>query len=105
MNKTYHISEDSIAHYICHRASEPLSIDGNLDKEAWKKAPKSRRFVDLVSGAPGLLDTRMAGLWDDDYLYFAFWLEEPALRATFTERDSWIWLDNNVEFFLDGDDC
>ncbi len=99
------ISEEKIAHYTSFRTPEPIVIDGNLDKPVWKAAQKSRRFVDLVSGEPGFFDTRMASLWDDKNLYAAFWLEEPFVRASFTERDSLIWFDNDVEIFIDGEDC
>ncbi|MDR1904720.1 MAG: carbohydrate-binding family 9-like protein [Treponema sp.] len=99
------LSEDHIEHYTCRKITQAFTIDGDLDKQPWKDAPKSRRFVDLVNGEPGFFDTRMAGLWDEKNLYVAFWLEEPAVRASFTERDSFIWLDNDVEFFLDGEDC
>jgi hypothetical protein len=47
----------------------------------------------------------MASLWDDKALYIAFWIEEPLIRASFTERDSLIWFDNDVEVFFDGEDC
>ncbi|MDR2434621.1 MAG: hypothetical protein LBD47_08640 [Treponema sp.] len=33
-------------------------------------------------------------------LYAAYWIEEPDVRASFTERDSLIWFDNDVEVFL-----
>ena len=71
----------------------------------WQKAPKSRRFVDLVSGVPGFLETRMASLWDDENLYVAFWVEEPNVRARLTERDSFVWTENDVEVFIGGEDC
>lgn len=80
-------------------------MDGNLDKEPWRSAVKSHRFVDLVSGEPGFMDTRMAALWDEKALYIGFWIEEPQVRATMTKRDSFIWFDNDVEIFLGGDDC
>ncbi|MDR1904168.1 MAG: carbohydrate-binding family 9-like protein [Treponema sp.] len=105
MNKTYHITEDRIAHYTCHKTTEPISIDGNLDKAPWRKAEKSRPFVDMVSGEPGFLETRIASLWDDSNLYIAFWVTEPQVRASLTMRDSFIWFDNDVEVFLDGEDC
>ena len=101
----YGIDEASLAHYTCRRANGPIEVDGNLEKSAWRAAPKSRRFVDLVSGEPGFLDTRMACLWDDEALYVGFWIQEPQVRATLTERDSFIWFDNDVEVFLGGDDC
>ncbi|MDR2398234.1 MAG: carbohydrate-binding family 9-like protein [Spirochaetaceae bacterium] len=97
--------EERIAHYTSVKTQGPLVIDGNLEKPQWKEAPKSRRFVDLVSGEPAFLDTRMASLWDEQNLYIAFWLSEPSVRATMTERDSFIWFDHDVEVFLDGEDC
>jgi hypothetical protein len=93
------------AHYTCHRASEAFPIDGNLEKAVWKAAPQSSRFVDLVTGEPAFLDTRMACLWDDEALYVGFWIQEPQVRASLTERDSFIWNDNDVEVFFGGDDC
>ncbi|MDR2482472.1 MAG: carbohydrate-binding family 9-like protein [Treponema sp.] len=105
MHKPCYITEDKIAHVDSRRIRGPLAIDGCLDKPAWKDAARSRRFVDLVSGEPAFLDTRMASLWDEQNLYLAYWLEEPAVRASLTERDSFVWNDNDVELFLDGEDC
>src|ERR1700681_3114071 len=34
-------------HYVCTRAAAPLTIDGRLDKEAWKAAPWTEDFVDI----------------------------------------------------------
>ncbi|MDR1302713.1 MAG: carbohydrate-binding family 9-like protein [Treponema sp.] len=105
MDTTYRIAEDRIVHYTCRKTPEPLYVDGNLDKPVWKSAEKSRAFVDLVSGEPGFLETRMASLWDAENLYIAFWIAEPFVRASLTERDSFIWFDNDIEVFLDGEDC
>lgn len=105
MNEPYGVGEDRLAHYTCHRAMRPIEVDGDLSKPAWKDAPRSRRFVDLVTGEPALLDTRMAALWDDTALYVGFWLEEPQVRASLTKRDSYIWFDNDVEVFIAGEDC
>ena len=87
MKPGYGCDEKDLAHYTCFRTNDRIDIDGRLDTPGWQKAPKSGRFVDLVSGTPGFLDTRMAALWDDDNLYVAFWLEEPNVRARLTERD------------------
>jgi hypothetical protein len=101
----YGAPEELLAHYTCPRAPEAFQIDGDLDKPAWRAARKSHRFVDLVSGEPGFFDTRVACLWDERALYVGFWMEEPQVRATLTERDSFIWVDNDVEVFFGGDDC
>jgi hypothetical protein len=90
-------AEEDLAHYTCFRTGCKIEIDGNLDKPAWRKAPKSHRFVDLVSGVPGFLDTRMASLWDDENLYVAFWVDEPNVRARLAKRDSLIWTENDVD--------
>ena len=105
MKPRYGCDEKDLAHYTCFRSSDRIEIDGRLDTPGWQKAPKSGRFVDLVSGAPGFLDTRMAALWDDDNLYVAFWLEEPNVRARLTERDAFVWTENDVEVFIGGEDC
>jgi hypothetical protein len=59
----------------------------------------------MVSGEPGFYDTRAAALWDDESLYVAFWAEEPFVRASLTERDSLVFLENDLELFIDGGDC
>lgn len=105
MKKSYGCADEFIGHYTCHRTDKKIEVDGYLTKECWLKAPKSPRFVDLVTGVPGFLDTRMAALWDDRCLYIAFWIEEPEVRATLTERDSPVYTENDVEVFIGGEDC
>jgi hypothetical protein len=105
MSGRYGCPEEELARYTCYRAQGPVSIDGNLDKRLWAAAPRSGRFVDLVTGSPAWFDTRMAGLWDNENLYLAFWLEEPEVRAALTERDSFIWTENDLEVFIAGPDC
>lgn len=97
--------EAKIAHYTAHRVHGPLTIDGRLDEESWRHATRSPRFTDLVTGAPTALDTRAAVLWDDDYLYVGFWVEEPFVEATLTERDALVWTENDVEVFVAGADA
>jgi hypothetical protein len=94
-----------LAHYTCYRASGPLAIDGKLDEPSWEMAPRSRPFVDIVTGEPAWFDTRVAMLWDDDYLYFGFTAEEPNVWATLTERDTRIYEDNDLEVFIAGNDA
>jgi hypothetical protein len=91
-----------LARYTCYRARGPIRVDGRLDEPDWAAAPKSSPFVDIVTGEPAWFDTRVALLWDDHALYFGFTAEETDVRATLTERDSKIWLDNDVEVFIAG---
>lgn len=96
--------EDQIAHYTAYRVDAPLTIDGHLNESAWQAAPKSPRFRDLVNGDEVIHDTRTAVLWDDDYLYVGYWIEEPMVTATLTERDQPIYQNNDVELFIAGKD-
>jgi hypothetical protein len=105
MSERYGCEEKDIGHYTCRRVSEPIAVDGQLSESCWQRAAKSPRFVDMVTGVPGFLDTRMAALWDDRNLYVAFWVEEPNVQARFTERDSPVYFENDVEVFIAGPDC
>lgn len=105
MKIKYGCDEQEIGHYTCHRTSEKITVDGDLIEKIWQKTPKSPRFVDIVTGEPGFWDTRMASVWDDRCLYIAFWIEEPNIRAELTERDSQIYMENDVEVFIGGEDC
>lgn len=96
-------SEEGLKHYTACRTSGPIVVDGRLDEPAWSQAVRSPRFEDLEEpGRPGLLDTRAAVLWDDDYMYVGFWVEDPDVRATYTVRDSMICEENDVEVFIAG---
>jgi len=75
------------------------------DDDAWQSAPRSPRFVDLVTGRRTLHDTHAAVLWDDENLYVGFWVEEPYLAATIAERDAPVWKENDVEVFIAGADA
>ena len=97
--------ENEVARYTAYRAADPIAIDGHLDEPSWLSAPRSPRFRDLIHGAPGIHDTRSAVLWDDRNLYVGFWIEEPFVTATLTERDAPIYENNDVEVFIAGQDA
>jgi hypothetical protein len=96
--------EMEIPHYVAYRTAAKLQIDGRLDEYVWQHAPRSPRFRDMIYGEEAIHDTRAAVLWDDEYLYVAYWIEEPDLQATLTERDAPIYQNNDVEFFIAGRD-
>ena len=105
MTARYGCNEELLTHYTAHRAAHRLAGDGDLGREPWRSAVRSPRFVDLVSGAPGLLDTRATVLWDDEALHVGFSVEEPRVRARLAERDSFLWTEHDVEVFVAGDGC
>lgn len=96
---------DQVAEYTAYRVDEPPAIDGRLDEPCWQHAPRSPRFVDLVTGGVTVHDTRVAVLWDALNLYVGFWVEEPMVEAALTQRDSLIYTENDVEVFIAGRDA
>ena len=97
--------ESEIARYTAYRVNQPIRVDGRLDESAWQRAPQSPRFIDIVSGARALHDTRAALLWDDQNLYIAYRVEEPLVHAKYTNHNDPIYYDNDVEFFIAGRDA
>jgi hypothetical protein len=81
------------ARYTCYRAAHGESV------------PPSSPFVDIVTGEAAWFDTRVRLLWDDTFLYFRFTAEETNIWSTLTERDSKIYEENDLEFFIAGRDA
>lgn len=99
------VKESQIRRIDALRAVGEMVIDGRLDESAWNNCPASPPFVDLISGQRTIHDTRVKLLWDDEYLYVGYQIEEPNVQAKFTERDSPIYQDNDVELFVAGEDA
>ena len=97
--------ENEIAGYTAYHINEPMKIDGKLDDPAWQKAPRSPRFTDILTGQPVLHGTYATVLWDDTNLYIGYRVEEPMVRASFTNNNAPIYQENDVEFFLAGRDA
>ncbi|MBT3295020.1 MAG: carbohydrate-binding family 9-like protein [Verrucomicrobia bacterium] len=97
--------DEKVAKYSAHYTTDRITVDGRLDEPCWLAAKRSPRFSDLVSGRRSIHDTRAAVLWNDEYLYVGYWIEEPDVRATYTERDACIYEENDVELFIAGQDA
>jgi len=91
--------------YTAKKIAHAIQVDGNIQKPVWQNAVWSKRFVDMVTGQAGMYNTQTALLWNDEQLYIAFTAEEPFVEATQTQRDSIIFLENDLELFIDGGDC
>lgn len=102
---SFPIEEVAIRDLTAYRVQQPPTIDGRLDERAWQEVERSSRFVDLVDGSRAIHDTRVALLWDDEYLYVGYWVQEPFVEASLTERDAPIYEDNDVELFIAGPDA
>jgi hypothetical protein len=97
--------ENQANDYQACKIQDSIVIDGNINKEVWRNAKWSRRFVDMVTASPGIFNTQVALLWNDTHLYIAFIAEEPFVEARQTERDSIVFLESDLEVFIDGGDC
>ncbi len=92
-------------HYICYRTTTDINIDGVPDEADWAAVPWTDFFTDIEGDrqpAPHF-KTRTKMMWDDNYLYIAAELEEPHIWATYTERESVIFHENDFEVFIDPD--
>lgn len=91
-------------HYVCYRAPQAVTVDGDIDTPEWSAVPWTSDFVD-IQGKNRPVEPRHRCraklMWDDRYLYIAAELVEPHLWATLTERESVIFHDNDFEVFLD----
>lgn len=97
--------QEKIASYTAFLTSEAITIDGKLEESVWQHAPRSPRYIDIITGKPAIHDTRAAVVWDNENLYVAIRVEEPLVRAKFTTNNSPIYDDNDVEVFIAGQDA
>ena len=98
-------ADGEVVRYTALRTREAPVIDGKLNEAVWQQATWSSRYVDILTGGPTVHDTRAAIVWDDENLYLAIRVEEPLVRAQFTERNSPIYQENDVEVFIGGADA
>jgi len=91
-------------HYICYRAAGEIIIDGHLGEPSWQRAPRTRPFVHITSGERGCYNTQAMMVWDDDYFYVAYVIEEPDVFATEGRHHTPVYKhDHDVELFIDPD--
>lgn len=100
------VNESEIPEYLVTQIPNGvITVDGKLEEKVWKDATKTASFVDLISGKETIHQTKSAILWDETYLYVAFWVQEPDVRAKYKKRDAPIYYDNDIEIFLAADNA
>jgi len=90
--------------YVAKRCDVDFEIDGDIKKAFWQNSSWSTPFVDMATGKKPRLETRCAIRWNDSTLYIAFDVKEPRVEGELRQRDSLIFLENDVELFIDGGD-
>ncbi|HEY3779486.1 MAG TPA: carbohydrate-binding family 9-like protein [Fimbriimonadaceae bacterium] len=91
--------------YVVYKTT-PITIDGNIDKPEWQKAPWTEDFLDIQGDnlPKPRFRTRAKMLWDDKNFYVAAEIDEPHVMGTLTQHDSVIFQDNDFEIFMDPND-
>jgi hypothetical protein len=94
---------DTLRTYVCYRLASPVTIDGQITSSEWDAVPWTDHFVDMMGSKGPLphLATRVKMAHDDEGLYFAAWMEEPHLWATYTQHDAPLYQENAFEIFID----
>lgn len=87
------------------RADPPPTLDGRIDDPCWSTGEWASDFRLLgATEQPAVAQTHFKVRCDDDHLYLAARLDEPAmgeLRAAVTERDGKVHRDDCLELLLD----
>lgn len=86
----------------CLWTSEPITIDGADDENAWKHAPWIEDFGQpwLKARLSATTSTRARLLWGRDNLYVFAQLEDHDILAHVTEHDGRTWSDDVFELFF-----
>lgn len=89
--------------YVCHKVTQPVVIDGNLEEPAWQYIPWTEYFQDIEGERKPhpWFRTQAKMAWDDNYFYVAADMEETDVWGTLTYHDAIIYIDNDFEIFID----
>jgi hypothetical protein len=94
---------DPVPRARVRRVSADPVIDGRLQEPEWQAPPTVEELRLLAGGGPAAEKTAVWLAYSDRALYIVFRCRESQmgrLRATFTERGSPLYLDDDVEVFL-----
>lgn len=95
-------AEPELSSYTVTRTTGTLTIDGKIDEADWKRAQEFT-LTETNTGKPVPLKSTVKFLWDDQFLYAAFFCEDPDAWATLTKEDDPLWGEEVVELFIDPD--
>jgi hypothetical protein len=88
--------------YECRWVESPPHIDGSLRDPAWERADWSQPFGAIRDGQRTGYTTRVALLWDNNFLYAGFEIEDPDIRARTVHPNEHVYVhDDDAEIFID----
>lgn len=93
-----------VAQYECRRCAQPIAVDGSLSEAVWERVEWSEPFADISEGGEAKSETRLALLWDAEFLYVGYRVEDHDIRGTMGAYHDHIYFDDNdVEIFVAGE--
>ena len=75
------LSDEFPPSYIVHKTTSSITIDGKLDEECWAKIPEMK-FLELQHGSLPPWPCYGKMLWDNDYFYIGFHIDDPDVWAS-----------------------
>jgi len=98
-------STDSLPNITASYTNNEIVIDGLLNESIWKKTQsvvlRENRSGNSVTDTSYLTVAQIA--YNKYNLYIAFRCNDPDIWGNFTERDQYLWTEENVEVFVDTD--
>jgi hypothetical protein len=82
------------------RRAEGITLDGRLDEPAWRTAARTDRFVNTMNGTAAAFTSHARMLYDAEYLYLGFEVDDRDLASPFRQHDDHLWEQDCVELFL-----
>ncbi|WP_105614273.1 carbohydrate-binding family 9-like protein [Vallitalea okinawensis] len=86
--------------YLCHFSEEPITLDGNLNKEPWKSM-ESLELVETATGNKPLQRTIAKMCYTKESLYVVFSCIDDEINAVMTNYNDPIYNEEVVEIFID----
>ncbi|WP_435788699.1 carbohydrate-binding family 9-like protein [Clostridium sp.] len=86
--------------YYCRKTQANIEIDGNLNKEPWKKAEVDF-LVETQNASEANLKSEFKSLWNENFIYISFKCQDNYIKATMTEYNDKLYEEDVVEVFID----
>ena len=93
----------SLPTYRVQRRKGDITIDGELNDPGWQGVPSTGPFVRSLDGAQAHFRTEARLVWDDQFLYVAFDVQDDDVWGKLEKKDDPIYGEEAVEIFIDAD--